>query len=215
MAALRDEGFECIPQVGVAGFFIDVTVVDPGNPGRYLMGIECDGATYHSAKSSRDRDRLRQTILERLGWRVKRIWSTDWFKNPRGELGPIIRELHKLKSPVVPVDPVPEVNEIKEIVEEIQFEEAQVSLFAFDEGSLKEKLIRFDREVICREMPDTPDNKRLLRPAMLDALLEFTPTSKADFLELIPSYIRQATEATEGRYLDKVFDIINASLENS
>ena len=50
---------------------------------------------------------------------------------------------------------------------------------------------------------------------MLDALLEFKPTSKADFLELIPSYIRQATEATEGRYLDQVFDIINASLENA
>lgn len=59
MSALRDEGFECTPQVGVAGFFIDVVVVDPGNSGRYLMGIECDGATYHSAKSARDRDRLR------------------------------------------------------------------------------------------------------------------------------------------------------------
>lgn len=62
---------------------------------------------------------------------------------------------------------------------------------------------------------DTPDNKRLLRPTMLDALLEFTPTSKAEFLELIPSYIRQATEATEGRYLDQVFDIINASLDDT
>ncbi|MEW8051420.1 MAG: DUF4011 domain-containing anti-phage protein Hhe [Candidatus Thiodiazotropha sp.] len=98
MTALRDEGFECIPQVGVTGFFIDVAVVDPGNPGRYLMGIECDGATYHSAKSVRDRDRLRQTILERLGWRIRRIWSTDWFKNPHGELGPIIRELNELKN---------------------------------------------------------------------------------------------------------------------
>lgn len=99
MSALRDEGFECISQVGVAGFFIDVAVVDPGNSGRYLMGIECDGATYHCAKSARDRDRLRQMILERLGWRIRRIWSTDWFKDPRGELTPIIRELHELKSP--------------------------------------------------------------------------------------------------------------------
>ncbi|MFT6554138.1 DUF4011 domain-containing anti-phage protein Hhe [Alcanivorax sp. DSM 26295] len=217
MAALRDEGFECIPQVGVAGFFIDVAVVDPGNPGRYLMGIECDGATYHSAKSARDRDRLRQKILERLGWRIRRIWSTDWFKNPQGELGPIIRELHELKSPVAPVERMPEseLDEIEDIIEEAESEEAQVDLFAFDEGSLKEKLIRFDREVIRRQITDTPDNERLLRPAMLDALLEFKPTSKADFLELIPSYIRQATEATEGRYLDQVFDIINASLENA
>ncbi len=98
--ALIKEGFECVPQVGVAGFFIDLAVVDPGNPGRYLMGIECDGATYHSAKSVRDRDRLRQAILERLGWRIRRIWSTDWFRNPQAELRPIIRELHKLKSTV-------------------------------------------------------------------------------------------------------------------
>ena len=95
---LRNEGFECVSQVGIAGFFIDVAVVDPANQGHYLMGIECDGATYHSAKSTRDRDRLRQAILERLGWRIRRIWSTDWFKNPEAELKPIIRELHELKT---------------------------------------------------------------------------------------------------------------------
>jgi very-short-patch-repair endonuclease len=97
-SALHQAGFECEPQVGVAGFFIDLAVCDPGNPGRYLMGIECDGATYHSAKSVRDRDRLRQTILERLGWRIRRIWSTDWFRSPRAEIAPIIRELNALKT---------------------------------------------------------------------------------------------------------------------
>ncbi|MCU7926725.1 MAG: DUF4011 domain-containing protein [Candidatus Thiodiazotropha sp. (ex Dulcina madagascariensis)] len=215
--ALRDEGFECIPQVGVAGFFIDVAVVDPGNSGRFLMGIECDGATYHSAKSARDRDRLRQTILERLGWRIRRIWSTDWFKNPQGELVPIIRELHELKSPVLTVDHAieSEVDQIEEIIDEFETEEAQIDLFAFEKGSLKDKLIHFDREVIRRDVLDTPDNKRLLRPAMLEALLEFTPTSQVEFLEMIPSYIRQATEATEGKYLNQVFNIINASLEGT
>ena len=57
MEALQRKGFECVPQVGTAGYFIDVGVKDPGKPGRYLMGIECDGAMYHSAKSVRDRDR--------------------------------------------------------------------------------------------------------------------------------------------------------------
>ena len=66
--------------------------------------------------------------------------------------------------------------------------------------------------VIRKEFPDTPENKRLLRPAMLEALLEFKPTSKVEFLEMIPSYIRQATEAVEGQYLEQVFDIINASM---
>jgi len=217
MTSLRDEGFECIPQVGVAGFFIDLAVVDPGNPGRYLMGIECDGATYHSAKSARDRDRLRQTVLERLGWNIRRIWSTDWFKNPHGELAPIIRELNKLKSPVTSAkaDFEMKIDEIQDVIEqvEIEAEEEKVDLFAFDEGSLRDKLIRFDREVIRKALPTTPENKRLLRPAMIEALLEFTPTNKVEFLESIPPYLRQATKAAEGKYLDQVFDIIDASLE--
>ena len=181
------------------------------------MGIECDGATYHSAKSARDRDRLRQTILERLGWNIRRIWSTDWFKNPHGELSPIIRELHESKTPVVAREQEieSEVDEIEEIIKEVEVEEAQVDQYAFDGLSLKDKLVRFDREVIRKELPETPENKRLLRPAMLEALLEFTPTSKVEFLELIPSYIRQATEAAEGTYLDQIFDIINASMDVS
>ena len=208
MSALRSEGFECIPQVGVTGFFIDVAVVDPGNPGRYLMGIECDGATYHSAKSARDRDRLRQEILERLGWRIQRIWSTDWFKNPHGALVSIIRELHKLKSPVV-------VDKIEQIMKKVDVEETLVDQFAFDGMSLKDKLIRFDCEVVRIEFPETLDNKRLLRPAMLEALLEYTPTSKVEFLEMIPSYIRQATDSAEGKYLAQVYDIINTSVEKA
>lgn len=86
MDALRQEGYEVRPQVGSAGFFIDIAVVDKYQPGRYLLGIECDGATYHSARSARDRDRLRQQVLEGLGWKIHRIWSTDWFRDPRTEL---------------------------------------------------------------------------------------------------------------------------------
>lgn len=98
MEALQREGFECVPQVGVEGYFIDVAVKDPGKPGRYLMGIECDGAMYHSAKSVRDRDRLRQQILEGLGWTIRRIWSTDWFHDPNAEIKRIVNELNKLKT---------------------------------------------------------------------------------------------------------------------
>ncbi len=102
MDALSKHGFECEPQLGVAGFFLDLAVRDPSQPGRFLMAIECDGATYHSAKSARDRDRLRQEILEGLGWRVRRIWSTDWFKNPQAVLMPIVQELQRLSSSAVP-----------------------------------------------------------------------------------------------------------------
>ncbi len=84
--ALHSHGYELEPQVGTAGFFVDIGVKDPENPGRYLLGIECDGATYHSSRSARDRDRLRQEVLERLGWRLHRIWSTEWFRKPEVEL---------------------------------------------------------------------------------------------------------------------------------
>jgi very-short-patch-repair endonuclease len=86
MQALQDRGYSVEAQVGTAGYFIDMAVKDPEFPGRYVLAIECDGASYHSSRSARDRDRLRQGVLESLGWRFHRIWSTDWFRNPVKEL---------------------------------------------------------------------------------------------------------------------------------
>jgi very-short-patch-repair endonuclease/DNA polymerase III delta prime subunit len=216
MAALRNKGFECVPQVGVAGFFIDAAVIDPGKPGRYLMGIECDGATYHSAKSVRDRDRLRQTILERLGWRIRRIWSTDWFKNPHAELQPIIQELNELKTERVE-DYQPktesESDDIESIIEAVEKQETIMEKYICKETGLKEKLIEFDRDVIAKALPDTPDNQRLLRPAMLEALLEFLPVSKPEFLEYMPPYLRQSTNAAEEKFLDGILEIINSNAQ--
>jgi very-short-patch-repair endonuclease len=80
--AIREAGYQVHPQVGVSSFRIDLGVIHPARPGEYLLGVECDGATYHRARSARDRDRLRQEVLEGLGWRLYRIWSTDWFRNP-------------------------------------------------------------------------------------------------------------------------------------
>ncbi len=82
---LRLARYEAVPQVGVAGFFIDLAIRDPDVPGSFLLGIECDGASYHSSRSARDRDILRQQILEGLGWTIYRIWSTDWFRDPAGQ----------------------------------------------------------------------------------------------------------------------------------
>ncbi len=84
--ALQARGFQVHPQVGIAGFFIDLAIADPERPGRYLIGIECDGASYHSARSARDRDRLRQAVLEDHGWIIHRIWSADWFQRPIEQL---------------------------------------------------------------------------------------------------------------------------------
>ncbi|WP_170134849.1 DUF4011 domain-containing protein [Acuticoccus kandeliae] len=90
IAGLRRAGFKCKPQVGVTGFFVDIGIVDPDVPGEFALGIECDGATYHSSRSARDRDRLRQDILESMGWTIERVWSTDWFSDPERELNRIV-----------------------------------------------------------------------------------------------------------------------------
>lgn len=82
---IRAMGLEPVHQVGVAGYFIDIGVRHPDWPYGFILGVECDGASYHSAKSARDRDRLRQEVLEGLGWTLHRIWSTDWFNDPRLE----------------------------------------------------------------------------------------------------------------------------------
>ena len=78
---LRRAGYLVTPQVGVAGYFIDLAVRERSGGGQYLLGIECDGAPYHSSFSARDRDRLRQQVLEGLGWKIHRIWSTDWYRD--------------------------------------------------------------------------------------------------------------------------------------
>lgn len=77
-------GYEVVPQVGVAGYFIDLGVRLPGQQD-FILGIECDGATYHSSKSARDRDRLREEVIRSRGWQLHRIWSTDWFLNQKHE----------------------------------------------------------------------------------------------------------------------------------
>jgi very-short-patch-repair endonuclease len=96
--AVRAHGFDVHAQIGVAGYFLDMAVVDPKHPGRYLLAIECDGATYHSAKSARDRDRLRQGVLESLGWTVHRIWSTDWFRDHQGETAKVLGAITRLMA---------------------------------------------------------------------------------------------------------------------
>lgn len=101
---LRDRGWIVHPQVGCSGYRIDIGVVDPRAPGRYLVGIECDGASYHSGATARDRDRLRQHVLESLGWRIHRIWSTDWWTNAEGEIESLAAKLHALLDAVADTD---------------------------------------------------------------------------------------------------------------
>lgn len=83
---LAEKGLEIHNQVGCSGYRIDMAVVNPKKPNEYLFAIECDGKTYHGTFSAKDRDRLRQEILEDRGWKVYRIWSRDWMKNSKKEI---------------------------------------------------------------------------------------------------------------------------------
>jgi len=110
---IQSMGYPVDAQVGSAGFRIDLGVRDPKNLGQYLLAVECDGATYHCALWARERDRLRQEILEGLGWRFHRIWSTDWFHRREAEVARLRNALeaardapHVPKSDTTPPSPV-------------------------------------------------------------------------------------------------------------
>lgn len=83
---LEAAGIRAIPQYGSSGYRIDFAIPHPDRPNEMLLAVEADGAAYHSAQSARDRDRLRQSVLESLGWRFVRIWSTDWFNDPDSQV---------------------------------------------------------------------------------------------------------------------------------
>lgn len=95
---LRAAGYEVVPQVGVERFRIDLGVRHESYPAGFLAGIECDGATYHAALTIRDRDRIRQEILEGLGWRMYRVWSTDWFNDADRETAKLLRWLEDIRE---------------------------------------------------------------------------------------------------------------------
>jgi superfamily I DNA and/or RNA helicase len=102
---LEKEGYQCVPQVGEAGYKIDIGVLNKKGDS-FLLGVECDGASYHSSKSARDRDRLRQQVLEGMGWSIARIWSTDWFLDSDRCIQDIVTNLKELENVSEAIDSV-------------------------------------------------------------------------------------------------------------
>jgi superfamily II DNA or RNA helicase/very-short-patch-repair endonuclease len=96
--ALNEQGYDVVSQVQSSSYSIDLAIKHPDKPGKFVLGIECDGAAYHSSKTARDRDRTRQMVLEDLGWTIHRIWSPDWASNRDEELEKINRKVSSLVS---------------------------------------------------------------------------------------------------------------------
>jgi len=95
---LTQRNMQILPQVGVAGYRIDLGVLDDVMPGRFLCGIECDGVAYHASETARDRDRLRQQVLEARGWTIHRVWSTDWFKDRQGQIERLLQLIEETRA---------------------------------------------------------------------------------------------------------------------
>ena len=93
--ALMSMGYKVDLQVEVAGFRIDIGIRHPERENQYVLAVECDGATYHGGVQARSRDRNRQEILEGIGWRFHRVWSTEWF-NKRDEQIEMLRYMINL-----------------------------------------------------------------------------------------------------------------------
>jgi len=232
--ALRQRGFDCIPQVGVAGFFIDVGVIDSESDGDFLIGIECDGATYHSAKSARDRDFLRQSILEGLGWKIHRIWSPDWFKRRDIEITRMVRavelELERARArraerqrnlkktihvglvaepshrDVPPSMPVESAQAESERVAEPGLDQ-NGSVRADSRENLREALVRL-KDTVEQEFPSVPANKQLLRDELIAFLVEHMPTGRDEFAGSVPVFIRQNIDVEQARrYLGTIFSL--------
>lgn len=91
--ALRDRGLKVDQQVGASKFRIDLAIRGERDSSRYVLGVECDGATYHSTRTARDRDILRENVLRSMGWRIHRVWSTEWFHDRDRAIGRILASL--------------------------------------------------------------------------------------------------------------------------
>ncbi|WP_437200834.1 DUF4011 domain-containing protein [Planctomicrobium sp. SH664] len=125
--ALIGRGLHPVLQVGCGGFRIDMALKHPQRPGEFCLGIECDGATYHSSKTARDRDRIRQNVLEHLGWNIIRIWSTDWIRNPDRQIERVLAAYDRASTGMMATleteissidddldDPIPRIEHISE-----------------------------------------------------------------------------------------------------
>ncbi len=95
---LRDRGLEVDQQVGASKFRIDLAIRDRRDPSRYVLGVECDGRTYHSSRTARDRDLLRQQILMQMGWKIHRVWSTEWFHERDTAIEAILQSLERAEA---------------------------------------------------------------------------------------------------------------------
>ena len=224
---LQQAGYAAVPQIGVAGYFIDIGVAHPTRPGEFILGVECDGAMYHSASSARDRDRLRQDVLESRGWKIHRIWSTDWFNNREAEIKRMLQkvegcvresggEIHSLWT--TPEETVVE-RTVSTATDSGRHPAPPISAptpiqqkkLAFSGTEARQKLLELYKNKI---LPKFPSHERaILRKEMLEAFLRNRPTTPEGFREFIPLKFREATDPKQMEFLPEILEILGEITE--
>ena len=204
---IKMAGYDVDLQVGAAGYFIDIAVKHPDNPSEYLLAVECDGATYHSSLSARDRDRLREAVLRRMGWEVHRIWSTDWFNNRSTEISRLIGAIEDAKRarPIVMKRSVVEPKREREEVIPVDLQKAPVQ----DNMDLKSQLIEFRDNIIAQRY--SIDRHCLLSDDMIETLVHSKPTTKKEFRAKIPEFMRTNINPEQMEFIDDILEIIELS----
>lgn len=133
-SVLRNNGYTVDTQVGCSGFKIDLGIRLP-DTSNYVLAIECDGATYHSSRNARDRDRLRQDILEGMGWQFYRIWSTDWFKTREKAEKELLQYVGDAVGKAISIQNIDSMEDVEDSIEgnETDFEVLEVDKPLFEE----------------------------------------------------------------------------------
>jgi very-short-patch-repair endonuclease/DNA polymerase III delta prime subunit len=230
---LERHGFDVDIQVGVSKFRIDLGVKHRKHPSVYVAGVECDGASYHSSRSARDRDRLREEVLRGLGWNIVRIWSTDWFANADDAAARLVREIERLESlPVRNQDEIvfgrgdanalsmsTEPAEEAEINDEIAPEAKQSSPPAQPSSLLtgtrpltreetRRALEELRRVVIDVETP-AESHRNILREAMIEHFIGVRFSDPDEWMPRVPTHLRSGCDPAHKKYLGQICDVIN------
>ncbi|MBN4048223.1 AAA family ATPase [bacterium AH-315-O15] len=207
---VKNLGYEIEPQVGAEGFFIDIGIRHPDRNGEFLMGLECDGMSYHSSPSVRDRDRLRQEILESKGWFIHRIWSTSWFHARTAEIERLSKVIEQRLATERRAAPPLSQESTTANREEPVVKEALALYQSADEStgvSISEALNRFWEQNIKPQFPERQNG--ILSEEMVTLLSRHRPTTKDKWSNDIPLVLRDKLDSRQLTFLPDIFDLIN------
>lgn len=233
---LRAAGYQVDFQVGVSKFRIDLAVRHPDDLSVYLAGIECDGAAYHSSKNARDRDRLRELVLNEMGWTLIRVWSTDWFAEPSLQTQRLVKrieDLRKSRPPRTnsstaglelpeatlrsPVSTPSALDDIKTADAEAPSALVQIEPILANvplqppsgrPNNTVEALLLFRETEIRPQVPGYEPSRSILRDAMIECFIAQKVTEEREWFTRVPMFMRQGTNPKELQFMPEICAIL-------